>query len=169
MAALALAVLLAAGTARAEITETDILVAGRAIGFIETLPRGDVHVGIVYEPGNAQSAQQAHELVALMGPGLRVGNLVLTPSLLPLDQVGRAGVDLFFLAQGVGPDAEKVRAASRARKIPCITFDIAQVRKGTCTMGVRVRPKITVFVNRAAADASGTDLSAVFRMMITEI
>ena len=167
--ALAFAAILTAVPASAHVTERDVLIAARAIGFIHGLPRGDLDVAIVYVPGNAESEQQAHELADRMGSGLRVGNFVLKPSLLPLDQVGRANVGLFFLTQGAGRDATKVGAASRARKIPCITFDLAQVRAGACTIGVRSTPRIEVLVNRAAAEASGTKFAAVFRMMITEI
>jgi hypothetical protein len=43
------------------------------------------------------------------------------------------------------------------------------VHNGACAVGVRSQPRIEVIVNRAAAAASGIVLSAVFRMMITEI
>jgi ABC-type uncharacterized transport system substrate-binding protein len=169
----ALAISIATGIsgmpAAAEVAQTDLLIAGRAIGFIRSLKSGDVHVGIVYDPGIAQSVQQAADLNGLMGGSLSVGNLVLKPVMLPVAQLGNAGIDLFFLTEGMGIDGEKVKAASRARKIPCITFDMTQVRNGACAMGVRSQPKIEVFVNREAAEASGTDLATVFRVMITEI
>jgi len=155
--------------AAAEVTETDLLVAGRAIGFIDNLKRGDLRVGIVYDPGVAQSAQQASELSTMMGGGLRIGNLVLKPVMLPIGKLGGDNSDLFFLTEGAGAEAANVGRASRARKIPCITYDLAQVRNANCTIGVQTQPKIEVFVNRAAAQDSGTDLAGVFRIMITEI
>ena len=71
--------------------------------------------------------------------------------------------------RGCGRASSSGRRASRTRKVPCITFDLAQVRSGACTMGVRAHPRIEVLVNRAAAEASGTEFAAVFRFMITEI
>jgi hypothetical protein len=155
--------------AAAEVTQTDLLVAGRAIGFMDNLKRGDVRVGIVYDPGVAQSAQQASELNAMMGAGLHIGSLVLRPVMLPIGRLGSDNSDLFFLTEGLGAEAAKVGRASRAHKISCITFDLTQVHNGNCTMGVQTQPKIEVFVNRAAARESGTDLAGVFRIMITEI
>ena len=166
---LTLAALLTASSAWSQVSEMDFLVAGRAIGFIDSLPAGQLNVGIVYLPGNAQSEQQAHELAALMGDGRRVGNYVLKPVPLPVDKLGNGSIGLLFLTQGVGTAAAKVASASRGRKIPCITYDIAQVRAGNCTIAVRTEPRIEVLVNRTSADACGAEFAAVFRMMITEI
>ena len=156
--------------ANAQITQTDLLVAGRALGFIDSLKRNStVRVGIVYDPAVAKSAQQAAELDAILADGLRVGGLDLRPAMVPLDKLESAGIEAFLLTEGLGAAASRVARVSRARKTPCITFDLAQVRNGNCAMGVSARPKVEVFVNRAAADATGMDLAAVFRIMITEI
>lgn len=170
--ALAAAFLVAALTlpANAQVTETDLLIAGRALGFIDSLRHNsDVHVGIVYDPAIARSMQQATTFNSATANGLRIGSLVLKPVMVPIASLGSGRVEAFFLTDGLGTEAAKVARASRTRKIPCITFDIAQVRNGNCAMGVRSRPKVEVFVNRAAATATGLDLATVFRMMITEI
>jgi len=155
--------------ARAQVTQSDLLVAGRALGFVNNLKQEDVRIGIVYDPGIARSAQEAAEISAMMAGGLRVGGLFLKPVMIPIDMLTSAGVEALFLTDGLGTEAARVDRTSRKRKLPCITFDLAQVRNGNCAMGVRSRPKVEVFVNRAAADATGMDLAAVFRIMITEI
>ncbi len=156
--------------ANAQVTQTDMLVAGRALGFIDNLKHSSaVRVGIVYDPANAQSAQQAAELNAAMAGGLRIGGMDLRPVMVPLDKLGGAGVEAFLLTDGLGAAASAVARVSHARKIPCITFDLSQVRDGNCAMGVRSRPRVEVLVNRAAADATGMVLAAAFRIMITEI
>jgi len=160
---------LVAGPAAAAVTEADLLVAARAVDFINSVPHGDVRVGIVYDPNAAPSSQQAGEINALMAGGLRIGNLTLQPVMVPVGQLGADRSGIIFLAAGVGADGGKVGHAIRQRKIPCVTFDLGQVRNGNCVIGVRTQPKIQVFVNHAAADASGTVLEAVFRIMITEI
>ena len=165
---LSVALILAAGPAYAELTQTDVMVAGRAIGFVEKFGSGDLRVGIVFAPDSAQSIQEANDLKAILGNQLRVGDNVLKPVLLRIDQVADADVGLFFLADGMGAAAAKVASVSKGRKIPCITFDLAQVRNGACTTGVQSRPKIEVFVNRKSAVDSNTTFSSVFRLMITE-
>jgi hypothetical protein len=165
---LTIGLVIAAGPASAEFTQTDVLVAGRAIGFIQKIGGGELRVGIVFEPESAQSVQDSNDLKAVLGNQLRVGNNVLKPVMLRIEQVAGADVGLFFLTGGIGAAARKVASVSKDRKIPCITFDLAQVRDGTCTIGVQSRPKIEVFVNRKSAADSGTILSSVFRLMITE-
>jgi hypothetical protein len=93
-------------TARAEVTQTDMLVAGRTIGFIQNLGPGEVRVGIVYDPGVAQSMQQATEISALMGDGLRIGSLTLKPVMLPIGKLETAGIALFFLTEGLTANAK---------------------------------------------------------------
>ncbi len=165
---LPLALALSSVPGAAAITQNELMVAARAIGFIEGLRSGPIVVGIVYAPQVAQSLQQARELQALLGNGLRVGNVILKPIMLPLGEASRSDVGLFFLTEGVGAGSQEIGRVSRSRKIPCVTFDIPQVRAGTCTLGVRTNPRIEILVNRAAATASATEFSGVFRIMITE-
>ncbi len=165
---LALALVMAVGRANAALTQTDVVVAGRAISFIERFGAGEVRVGIVFATDSPRSGREAMELNALFGKQLRVGNLVLTPVMLRTDQVVNADVGLFFLTSGVGAAAGNVGNVSKQRKIPCVTFDLEQVRNGACTVGFRSRPTIEVFVNHQSAVESNTVLSSVFRLMITE-
>lgn len=161
--------LLAGAPARAEVTQNELQIVGRVLSFFKRPLTGDVSVGIVYSADNAQSVREAESLQRLLGNGLKVGNVTLKPSLVKATDVARASVGLFFLMPGLGADAKPVAAASEAKHIPCITTDLAEVRSGACSMGVRSQPKIEILVNRGAADASHTEFSAVFRMMITEI
>ncbi|MDE2466306.1 MAG: hypothetical protein KGO02_21725 [Alphaproteobacteria bacterium] len=168
----AAAVLVAAlaAPADAQIEQADLLVAGRALGFVRNLEHKDpVRIGIVYDPGGAQSAQDATDIAAILGAGLRIGTLVLKPVRVPIRDLERAQVDAILMTAGLGTSASDVGRISRARKIPCITFDLEQVRRGACAIGVRDEPSIEVFLNRSAAAESGIEIAAVFRFMITEI
>ena len=147
---------MSASPARAEVTAADLMIAARAIGFIEKFGNSDIRVGIVYAPESAQSVQQANALRAMFGNQFRVGSRVLTAILVRTDQVA-------------GAAAERVASTSKLKKIPCITFDFSQVRNGACAIGVQSQPKIQILVNRKAAAESGTTFSSVFRLMITEL
>ena len=156
--------------AQAQTTQTDMLIAGRALGFVDNLKHSSpVHLGIVYDPRVAQSVAQAEEIRAALGTGLRVGTLTLVPDMVPVANLNKPKVDALFLTNGLDESADAVSRASRRLKIPCITFDLAAVRSGVCAMGIRTRPSVEVFVNRAAAIACGLDLAAVFRIMVVEI
>jgi hypothetical protein len=67
--------------------------------------------------------------------------------------VAAADVGLYFLTGGMRAPANKAAIVS---KIPYMTFDLAQVRNGICTIGIQSQPKIEVFVNRKAAAESNT-------------
>ena len=156
-------------SARAQFTLNDLQIAGRALGFLEKPLSGDVKAAIVYAPEDPRSVAEADALKGLLGDGLRVGNVKLVPVLVPVAELGRADVALFFLTAGITDAGTKsVTAAAMAKHTPCITTDLAQVRAGVCAMGVRAQPKIEIFVNRAAAARTNLAFSAVFRIMITE-
>jgi hypothetical protein len=147
----------------------DLQVAGRALGFLDKPLSGDVQVGIVYAPNSPQSVQAAEALRSQMGDGLKIGNSTLRPLLVPLAEVAHVNAGLLFLTPGTGAEANVLTQVIQAKHIACITTDIAQVQAGRCAIGIRSQPRIEIIVNRAAAAASGTSFSTVFRMMITEI
>lgn len=153
----------------AQVSPLDIQVAGRALSFLARPLTGDVTVGIVYSPTNAGSQRSAQDLQKQLGSGLRVGNLTLKPELVTVADAARATVGFFFLTPGLGTEAVAMPDITKAKHIPCVTTDLTQVKAGRCTVGVSSSPKIEIVVNRAAAAASGTTFSTVFRMMITEI
>jgi len=159
----------AIGTACADVSAQDVQIAARALGFLEKPLSGTVHVGIVYAPGSPQSVQAATELQGLLGNGLRAGNLLLMPVLVSIDEVEHSSAGLLFLTEGVGPLAANLAAVTKARQIPCVTVDLAQVHSGACMLGVRSQPKVEILVNRKSAADSGASFAAVFRMMITEL
>jgi hypothetical protein len=156
------------GTAHAQFAMSDLQIAGRALGFLDKPMQGQVIAGIVFSPMNPQSAREAEALKDLMGDGLRIGNVTLRPVLVSVADVQHSAAALFLLTDGVD-DVTAVADASRVKKIPCITTDLARVKGGNCAIGVRSQPKVEILVNRNAAIASQLSFSAVFRMMITEM
>ncbi len=156
--------------ALADWTKTDVQVAARALSFVADPLSGSVRVGIVYTPDSPRSVRQAQGLRGMLADGLRIGGLELRPVLLDAADAASADVDLFFLTEFISPpETPRLLGEGTKRPILCITTDIAQVRSGNCIMGVRSKPKVEVFVNRAAASATGITFSTVFRVMITEL
>lgn len=165
-----LSLVVAGPPALADWTKTDVQVAARALSFVTDPLRGAVRVGIVYASDSPRSVRQAQSLRGMLADGVRIGALELRPVLLDAAVVANADVDLFFLTEFIPPDeTPRLSGADTKRPILCVTTDIAQVRSGSCIMGVRSRPKIEVFVNRAAASENHVTFSTVFRVMITEL
>jgi hypothetical protein len=159
---------IASGAAHAEFTLPDLQIAGRALGFLDKPVQGQVIAGIVYSPGNPQSAREAEALKDMLGEGLKIGNVTLRPVLIPVAELRHSTAALFLLTGGV-EDAALLTGTARSKQIPCITTDLAKVKSGSCAIGVLSQPKIEILVNRNAAANSDLKFSAVFRMMITEI
>jgi hypothetical protein len=165
-----LLLLVAGSPAFADWTKTDVQVAARALSFVSEPLSGTVRVGIVYAENSPRSVRQAQSLRGILSDGLRIGSLELRPVLVDSARIGNADVDLFFLTEFI-PETETpdFPGGGTRQSILCVTTDITRVRSGNCIMGVRSQPKVEVFVNRAAASASGVTFSTVFRVMITEL
>ena len=69
--------LLAATPGAQAASQKDMQILGRALGFIENGPSGDVKIGIVTDSGNAASSAEADEIVGLIGGGLASGKINL--------------------------------------------------------------------------------------------
>lgn len=148
----------------ADVTQRDIQVAARALNFMEPPFNGEVVMGIVFDPANNRSRDQADAIRNMLGDGLTSGNLRLVPELVPVAEVANARVNLFFLTEFLG-DISQLSVG----RLPCVTVDIAQVRDGFCAMGIQSVPKIEIVVNQDAAAKSGKQFASVFRMMVREI
>ena len=155
--------------AQAAITAGDLQIMGRALGFLDKPLSGEVTVGIVYSADNPLSAREADDMQRMLQGGLRVGNVLLKPIMVSLERVAQTNADVLFLTTGLGEAARPVGIASKTRHLPCITTDLLQVNSGRCAVGVSSQPTVEIVVNRAAALASGTPFSTLFRMMINEI
>jgi ABC-type uncharacterized transport system substrate-binding protein len=167
--ALAVGLLLITGRALAIVMPQDLQIAARALGFLAKPPSGEVRVAVVYSSDSPQSVQEATHLMEMLGTGLTVGSITLKPTLIPVDALPRVRVGLIFLSPGVGSKGSLVATAARSAQVPCVTTDLTQVRSGNCAIGIRSEPQIEILVNRAAAAASGTTFSTIFRVMITEL
>jgi hypothetical protein len=145
----------------------ELQIAVQALGFINNPPTGKLTVGIVFAPNIPISIREAYELQTMLGNGLQVGNLFLTPVMIPVSKSDNSDVGLFFLTHGLG-EISSFLSASKNKQTLCVTTDIKQVKKGECVLGVKSHPKIEILVNRAAAANCGTKFISVFNMMITE-
>jgi hypothetical protein len=164
------AVLTVAGSAAlADVTQTDVEIGGRVLGFLATPMTGDTKLSVVYAPGNAASAAEQKALMGILGSGLKVGNVTFQPTAVELDKVESVGGGVVFMTGGLGADAAKVAAVLKAKKLICMTTDIAVVQGGYCAIHLKSVPKVQITVNKALADQIGISFGAAFKLMITEI
>jgi hypothetical protein len=159
----------AGSVALADVTQTDVEVGGRVLGFLATPMTGDVKLSVVYAPGNAASAAEQKALMGILGSGLKAGNVTFQPSAVELDKIDSVGGGVVFLTGGLGADGAKAAAALKAKKLICMTTDMAAVQGGFCAIHLKSAPKVQISVNKALADQIGISFGAAFKLMITEI
>ncbi|ADG08597.1 hypothetical protein B7G68_00355 [Caulobacter segnis] len=146
----------------------DIVIAGRALTFLENGPTGKVVMGVVFDPSKPASVAEKNAVMAAIGGGLAAGGVTLTGKAIEAgDASGAAGVGALFVTTGANGGA--VVSAAKAKKIITIGSDVSCATSGACVMSVSGDPKVEIVVSRSAAAAAGAVFKAAFRMMIREV
>jgi hypothetical protein len=166
-----LAALVVLGGARAatagSLTQKDVQILGRALGFLSPAAPADGVVAIAYAAGDPASKAAADEIAGYLGDGLTAGGQTLKPKVVDAAALGSGGgYSAIIAAQGAAGDA--VMAAAKGHKIVCATGDVDAVKAGKCIIAVQSAPKVEIDVNHDAATAAGIGFDAAFRMMIHE-
>ncbi len=163
------ALLMGTGAAWA-LSPKDLQVIGRAITFLEAPPKGAAEIGVLLNPSDPKSAEEAAAVQALIGAGLTVDQLKLTARLVPIADLSRTSGLAALIVLTASPEMlASVEAAGAGQKLLTISTDLTCVQRGACVMGARSDPKIEIFVNKPLAQAAGISFSTAFRMMIKEI
>ncbi len=156
------------GTAFASsMTQKDVQILAKAIGFLEPSPSGPQTVAIVYDPAVPGSKQDADAIAGFFGAGLKAGAAMLNPKPTELSGLKAGGFVAVIIATGVKPD--QVLSATRALHVACITGDSTAIQAGQCVMSVKSDPKVEILISHAAATASGVGFGSAFLMMAHEI
>lgn len=143
----------------------DVLIAGRALTFLENGPSGRAVLGVVFDPSKPASVAEKNAVMAAIGGGMNAGAVTLTGKAIEADDVGGAsGVAALYVTKGVN-----VGAAAKAKKLITIGSDAGCVSSGACVMAVSGDPKVEIVVSRSGAAAVGAVFKAAFRMMIREV
>lgn len=147
-----------------DLSDRDLQVIGRALGFVERLPAGS-QIAILHTPGNAAARAEAEKVQALIGAGLKAGSRTLKPKLVALGGDLSDSAAIFATA---GLPSNGLLDALRLSKLPCVTIHFDYMRDSACVMAIRSQPRVDIVVSVAAAQVSDTAFSAAFRMLIRE-
>ena len=148
-------------------SDRDLQVLGRAVSFLLPPPANGETIAIVYADADPASRQDAEAIAALIGDGLRAGNVALRPKLVPAGALATTQCAVVIVAAGAnGP---QLSAATHAAHALCVTTDLPAVQAGLCTLGIRSVPRVELLLSHTALAATGLEFAAAFRMMIHEI
>lgn len=160
-----LAALLPRAAANAEpLSDRDVQLMARIVGFLEPRPTGTRVVAIAHDPANPASRREAETIAASFGPGLRSGTLTLVPRIVEARSLGMGGFAAIIVAHGT--DLGLVAAASGQLHVPSLAEDDASARSRQVTVVIRTGPKPGVAVNLNAAQSSGVTFAPAFLMMV---
>lgn len=153
--------------ANAEVTEKDLQVLGRAIGFIENGPSGTVSVAVVYADGDAASQASADQLAAFVGTGRSAGKLTMNAVSTAVGAL--SGADIILVPNGQSSLYDAVKAATSSGKGISASADKACAAAGACVISIASDPKVEIFMSGSASAAANVSFGSAFRMMIKEL
>lgn len=149
------------------LTQKDVQILAKAIGFLEPPPSGPATVAIAYDPADPASKQDADAIAGYFGDGLKAGGAVLKPKVTEVGQLSAGGFIAVVAASGV--KIEQVNTATRALHVACITADATAVQAGNCVMSVKSDPKVEILISKSAASGSNVGFGSAFLLMAHEI
>jgi hypothetical protein len=149
----------------AAVTEKDVKVVAKAIGFVEGGPKGAVDVAVVTDGGASKA--DADAFVALAGA--ITGDITLKPTIVAPGALASSNAKVAFIPAGLSGSYGDIAAASASKKIITVTTDPACVAAQKCAISIVSEPKVDITVSKAAASASGVAFGSAFSMMIKEV
>jgi len=153
--------------AYADVTEKDIQVLGRAIGFIENGQTWTVSVPVAYPDRDAASQATADPHAELIGTGRSAGKLTMNAASTAMGALSSA--DIILVPNGQSSLYDAVKAATSSGKGISASADKACAAAGACVISVASDPKVEIFMSSSASAAANVSFGSAFRMMIKEL
>jgi len=153
----------------AEFGAKDAQVLGRTLGYVGDGMTGIAVVGIVFEPANHTSQQEADLVRAVIGDGLATGRIRLQARLIPVEQLATVtGLSALYITTGLAESTEAIVGAARRLRVPTLSDDMACVASGRCVVGFSSEPTVQILLNQEAAEQIGVHFLQAFRMLVRE-
>jgi len=149
----------------ASLSAKDVQVIAKSLGFLDPAPPGGV-IAVVYS--SRASKADADAVVASFGDGLASSGGTIKARSVDITSIGTgAGYIAIIMSSGVTWNAANIAVMTHG--IQCITGNLALVSSAACIMAVQSDPRVSITVNRAAAQAAGIGFASAFTMLIHEI
>lgn len=152
---------LAATNASAALTDKDVKVIAKAIGFVENGPKGAVDVAVVTDGGASKADADAFVAQAASV----TGDITLKPAIVAPGALAGSSARVAFIPAGMSGAA----AAAVSKKMITISNDSSCTATQKCAISIVSDPKVDITVSKSAAAASGVTFGSAFTMMIKEV
>lgn len=156
--------------AQAKVTDKDLKVVFRALGFMQPKPSGTLKAAIVHDPSKSASKSEADQLQSLLKGGSSSKGMTLKPAMIKAGKTAEiANADIAFVTAGLSAHHSEIKAVARSNNVFTVSTDKSCVESGACTMFVQSTPSVQITVHSEAAEKADISFSSAFSMMIDEI
>lgn len=152
------------GRANAAVSQADMNVAAKGLGFVGGLS-GTQEVQVLYDPANATSRADAEAAAAALAA--TKGKLTLKPTLTSIGGMGSS--KLAYVSEGMSAHYDAIRAMAAQRGVLTFTNDRSCVAARACAMYVSGSSGVVIEVSQSAFEATPFQLAAALKMMIREV
>ncbi len=159
----------AAAQSMTYVTDKDVQVAVRTFGFVYGMPKGDIAIEIVYDPGNEVSTSEANKLKQIIGNGNMFANRKVTAKMVPVSEMGSTDSRLVYITHGLQTEYSALLEKAKSKKLLTFSTDFQCVNSQKCVMGVEADPNINIEISRSASAASDLEFSQALKLMIREV
>ena len=150
-------------------TLKDVKIGIHVIDFVTNAPPGRAGIGIVYDPRNRESAEDAQAISdSLSSAAVKLPG-GLKPVLVDIRDLDDAvNLRAVIVADHMKTFYDALAEYGRQTRTLVMSSDLDCARSGKCTVGIASTPRVEVIVSSRQAQASGIQFSEAFRMMVTE-
>ena len=155
-------------SAKAEITEKDVLVLGRIAALVQDIPKGTIKVGVVED--DADSSADADAFIKLVGEGKVVGNATLVASRVKPGDIAASGVSVILIPASVDDaNLDVIFNLASQHKLTTISTSDNCLNRQKCALSIKTNPAVDIKLSQSAAKATGVSFGSNLRMMIKEM
>lgn len=150
---------------------TDLLVGIKTLPMLshELLP--PLVLGIVYDPANPESKNDAEAMKAVLdsGMGVQDGRHISGLMVPVANLAGLSQVKMVFIAKGLRSHFDAIAEAAKAHNILTMSSDMECVRENKCILGISSEPVVEIYFSRVASELAKIDFDAAFIMLIKKV
>jgi hypothetical protein len=158
-----------ASYAQEMVTDKDLEVAVRSLGFAYVLEKSDFNIEIVADPSVPASSSEASRLHELIKNTRTFAGRIVNAQIVPVSGMGSTGGKVAYVTHGLDKDFDAILDKAKAGKILTFSTDFHCVESSKCVMGVTGQNIIKIEISRSAAAASGVEFSQALKLMVGEV
>ena len=152
----------------ADVTQADLQAAVRSLGFVDSLrQRPTIAIDVVYADDDAAAKALAQRSAAALSKLRGSGSSQIEATAVSTGELGRQHPDVLYLMPGLGGNARAVADFSRQHRVLSISSDPACLDEHCCTLMIRGGSNVSIVLDTAMAQQTGTQFAAVFTMMVS--